>query len=169
MQDMITTERLVLRPPVDADGPVVMAGFNDFDVVKWLAKPPYPFRESDLKLRAPDGGSRWPGLAAIDHEGAMIGMVSGQPHVGFWLLKRAWGHGFATEAVRAMVRFAFERSDVDHLVSAYFDGNRGSERVLTKLGFRHMGQDTQWCEARQQDLINHNMQLNRSDWVTAPC
>lgn len=169
MPDTITTERLVLRPPVDADGPVVMAGLNDFDVVKWLANPPYPFREHDLRLRTEDGGSRWPGLAAIDHDGTMIGMVSGQPHLGFWLLKRAWGRGFATEAAHAMVRFVFENQSVNHLVSAYFDGNLGSERVLTKLGFRHVGQDTQWCQARQQNLINHNMRLNRCNGELAPC
>lgn len=169
MQDMITTERLVLRPPLDADGPVVIAGFNDYDVVKWLARPPYPFRESDWKLRREDGSSRWPDLAVIEHERHMIGMVSGIPHLGFWILQRAWGQGFATEAARAMVRFVFANTDVDHIKSGYFDGNAGSNRVLTKLGFRHVKQDTHWCEARRQDLVHHNMQLNRSDWEAAPC
>ncbi|MEO0752614.1 MAG: GNAT family N-acetyltransferase [Pseudomonadota bacterium] len=166
MQDVIETNRLTLRPPVDADGEVVIGGFNDFDVVKWLANPPYPFRQSDLHLRLEDGSSRWPGLACIEHRGAMIGMVSAEPHFGYWLLKHAWGHGFATEAGRAMRDAAFHRG-ADYISSGYFAGNTASEAVLTKLGFQHVGESRQWCEARQQTLPHHDMWLDRSDWDAA--
>ena len=163
MQDVITTKRLTLRPAVDADGAVVMAGFNDFDVVKWLANPPYPFREGDLKLRYDDGSSRWPELACIEHEGRMIGMVGADPHLGFWLLKDSWGKGFASEAARAMRDAAFERG-LDYLTSGYFDGNTASEAVLTKLGFQYVGESLHWCEPRQEKLLHHEMWLDRSDW-----
>jgi RimJ/RimL family protein N-acetyltransferase len=169
MTDKIITNRLVLRPPVDADAAIVMEGLNDYSVVKWLARVPYPFHERDLKLRNSDGSSRWPGLAAIDHDGDMIGMVSGMPHVGFWLLRRAWGKGFATEAARAMVNLVFARKDVEHVLSGYFDGNRASERVLEKTGFRQVSKDMHWCEARKKELPHHNMRLDRQDWEAARC
>ncbi|MEM8775548.1 MAG: GNAT family N-acetyltransferase [Pseudomonadota bacterium] len=164
MTDMIKTERLVLRPVVDADATIVIEGFNDFDVVKWLARPPYPFGIEDLKIRNDDGSSRWPAHAAIEHDGRMIGMVSGVPHLGFWLLRTAWGQGFATEAGLAMAAYVFADTDEDHLVSGYFEGNEASANVLRKIGFVETGRGTHWCNPRSEEFPHVDMRLNRTDW-----
>mgnify|MGYP001794643157 FL=1 len=76
MTQQIVTDRLVLRPAVEADAARFLEGLNDYDVVKWLAYAPYPYRDSDLCESGPDGCSLWPHLAVIEHEGDMIGMVS---------------------------------------------------------------------------------------------
>ncbi|MEO1284822.1 MAG: GNAT family N-acetyltransferase [Pseudomonadota bacterium] len=165
MTQQIVTDRLVLRPAVEADAARFLEGLNDYDVVKWLANAPYPYLESDLCLSGPDGSSLWPHLAIIEHEGDMIGMVSTEPHLGFWLLRRAWGEGFATEAARAMCDAAFGRG-VDYIASGFFDGNSGSEGVLAKLGFQYVGESQRWCEPQQKDLPHHDTWLDRSDWET---
>ncbi|MEO0569402.1 MAG: GNAT family N-acetyltransferase [Pseudomonadota bacterium] len=164
MTDRIRTERLVLRPVVAEDAAVIMAGFADFEVIKWLARPPYPFTAADLRIHNDDGSSRWPEMAAIEHKGRMIGIVSGAPHLGFWLLQEAWGQGFATEAGRAMAALVFEETAVDHLVSGYFDGNTASANVLAKLGFVETGRGTHWCEPRREDIPHIDLRLDRSDW-----
>ena len=50
------------------------------------------------------------------------------------------GHGYATEASRALVAFAFG-SGLVRVVRAHTKaGNAASERVLTKCGFKHVGE-----------------------------
>ncbi|MEM6586808.1 MAG: GNAT family N-acetyltransferase [Pseudomonadota bacterium] len=167
MSDMITTDRLTLRPYKDADADVLMDGFNDFDVVKWLANPPFPFTRSDVRLTRPDGSSRWPDVAAIDHDGVMIGSISRVPHFGFWLLRAVWNRGFASEAGRAMIQDFFETSQNTRLESGYFEGNAASARVLEKLGFKQTGRGLHRCQPQQQDLPYVGLALTRRDWEIA--
>ena len=167
MADVITTKRLVLRSARAADGDVVIAGLNDYEVVKWLARPPYPFTRADLRLTNDDGSTRWPDMAVIDCDGSMIGMISGVPHLGFWLLQRAWGQGYATEAGRGMIDRVFTTRDVDALDSGYFEGNAGSAKVLAKLGFRETGRGMKMCVARKRELPHVELSLTREDWETA--
>ncbi len=50
-----------------------------------------------------------------------------------------WGKGYATEAARRVIEFAFRSLDA-HRVIAFCDAdNRASERVMQKLGMRHEG------------------------------
>ena len=59
--------------------------------------------------------------------------------LGYALSENYWGKGFMTEAVHALMRYAFERMEVD-LVSAYcYPNNRRSRNVLQKCGFEFEG------------------------------
>lgn len=54
-----------------------------------------------------------------------------------WRLGRGhWGLGFATEAAREVMRFAFADVGLDRLVSICHLDNHASVRVMTKLGMR---------------------------------
>lgn len=167
MTDMMTTDRLVLRPYRDADADVLMTGFNDFSVVKWLANPPYPFTRADVRLQRDDGSSRWPDVAAISYLGDMVGSISRQPHFGFWLLREVWGLGLATEAGRAMIDDVFKSTDTTALSSGYFEGNRASARVLEKLGFREVERGRRLCRPQDKDLPYVGLMLTRRDWKIA--
>lgn len=169
MPDMITTERLVLRPYEDADADVLLSGFNDFDVVKWLSQPPYPFTRDDVRLRNADGSSRWPEVCAIEFDGQMVGSMSRHPHFGFWLLQRVWGLGLATEAGRAMIRAFFKDTDRMSLDSGYFVGNSASANVLQKLGFKETHRGMRRCQPQNKKLPFVGLELTRRDWELAPC
>lgn len=59
--------------------------------------------------------------------------------IGYVLARAAWGHGYASEAAAAMLRFGFDELDL-HKISATCDpDNRGSARVLEKIGMRREG------------------------------
>src|SRR5690606_38652938 len=59
--------------------------------------------------------------------------------VGFMLAPAHWGKGYAAEAVRAVLRFAFEAMDL-HRVEADVDPDNGASlRLLERLGFRREG------------------------------
>jgi [ribosomal protein S5]-alanine N-acetyltransferase len=58
--------------------------------------------------------------------------------VGFMLDREAWGHGYALEAVRTVVAFA-AANGIRKLTARTHLGNRRSEALLQKLGFREEG------------------------------
>jgi ribosomal-protein-alanine N-acetyltransferase len=87
------------------------------------------------------------GLWAVEvrESGAFIGFVglrapSFEAHftpcveIGWRLAQGSWGKGFATEAGRECVRFAFERLALDELVSFTVPSNQRSRAVMERLG-----------------------------------
>jgi RimJ/RimL family protein N-acetyltransferase len=54
--------------------------------------------------------------------------------VGWRLAREAWGHGYATEAGREALRFAFEVLVLDEVVSITTAGNARSRAVMRRLG-----------------------------------
>ena len=57
-----------------------------------------------------------------------------QPELGWALIRAHWGHGYATEAVAAIRRWAHEFRSIEQLVSLISPGNVRSQRVAERLG-----------------------------------
>ena len=54
-----------------------------------------------------------------------------------WVIRRSrWGHGFATEAARAALDWAWQRTPVDRIISMIQPDNVRSIRVAEKIGER---------------------------------
>lgn len=81
-------------------------------------------------------------LTAIGQLGA-----KGQPdahgdlEIGYGLNPEAWGQGYATEAVRALVAVLLARPGVRRVTAQTATSNPASARVLEKLGFERVGTD----------------------------
>ncbi|MCL4114214.1 UNVERIFIED_CONTAM: hypothetical protein GTU68_031859 [Idotea baltica] len=57
-----------------------------------------------------------------------------------WRLKyEYWGKGLATEGAKEVLRYAFEDLDISHLNSWTAIPNKGSERVMQKIGMKYKG------------------------------
>jgi [ribosomal protein S5]-alanine N-acetyltransferase len=84
----------------------------------------------------------WPLFLLED--GAFAGCAGLRPHpgepelleLGFHLRPLYWGQGFAPEAARAVIVYAFETLRVKGLFAGHHPANAASRRVITKLGFR---------------------------------
>ena len=50
-----------------------------------------------------------------------------------------WGKGYATEAMKAVFRFAFEELEVDLIKGSHFSANAASGAVMRKAGMTHIG------------------------------
>ena len=59
--------------------------------------------------------------------------------IGYELAREHWGHGYMTEALRAMIQCGFERKKIDVLAIGHFSGNNRSRRVIEKCGFQYEG------------------------------
>jgi ribosomal-protein-alanine N-acetyltransferase len=63
----------------------------------------------------------------------------GEIEVGYILRRSAWGNGYATEACRRLVQFAFEETELDEIVAVTDPENAVSQKVLRKCGLRDEG------------------------------
>lgn len=157
---ILESERLLLRPPHAADVPFIVPQIADWDVAKNLSRVPHPYCEQDAQnwlATHADGRARGTDYRfAITRkwDGIFIGACgvhlrgTGDFELGYWLGRRYWGHGYATEAARRLVSFAFRELKTDHLVASWFYDNPASGNVLTKIGFRPIGVETRDCLSR---------------------
>lgn len=172
-----TTQRLILRAPTLTDMPDFVAILNDYDVAKNLQRVAHPFTEAMF----------YDALARIDRDrrnssvhsfavtramdGALIGMCSaersheGAWEFGYWFGRPYWGQGYATEAARPVMRFAFEDLAAERLTAGWFDDNPASGAVLHKLGFGITGVTRVNCLARGCQVISNRTQLTRAEFA----
>ena len=158
----IRTERLVLRRLRPEDAGDLRRMISDWDVIRMLARPPYPYTSEhaeDFIAKA----FRYPWEFAITGP-AFMGVVGITGHLGYWLGRPFWGKGYMTEAASALIDtyFAKDRSDI---VSGVFTDNPGSRGVLSKLGFTETGVSKQMCVPRGEEVDHIDMILNRSTWL----
>jgi ribosomal-protein-serine acetyltransferase len=75
------------------------------------------------------------GTVSLDKHDRMLKSAS----VGYWLRSDLAGRGLMTEAVSAIVEFAFETVGLHRLELLAAPGNTGSARVAEKIGFSRRG------------------------------
>lgn len=67
-------------------------------------------------------------------------------HLGYWIDEEHQRRGYMTEAVRAVVRFAFDVLGLHRVQAAVMPHNAASLRVLEKLGFRKEGESPRYLQ-----------------------
>jgi len=73
------------------------------------------------------------GLADVRFEAAFLPAVE----IGWRLSKDAWGNGYATEAARAALTYAFGSAGLEEVVSFTATTNKPSQRVMERIGMTH--------------------------------
>ncbi len=68
---------------------------------------------------------------------------------GYWLARGAWGHGYATEAARAVLAWAVagDGARQERVIAVTNPANEASKRVLEKVGMRLVGQTDAYYDA----------------------
>jgi RimJ/RimL family protein N-acetyltransferase len=88
----------------------------------------------------------------------------GQTEIDFALARHYWGRGFASEAARAAVRFAFDTANLSELIGFVVPENGASRRVLARLGFVEERVVQQWGA----DLLLHTLTPQQFHAADAP-
>jgi ribosomal-protein-alanine N-acetyltransferase len=149
---MLQTARLDLRPLAPTDVDALFALKSDPVVMRYGSSPPWSDRQKavdyiERDLRAMAAGE-FVQLAIVAREdAAVIGTCNlgdfdtqcRRADVGYSLIVSAWGRGYASEAVAALLDWGFEHLDL-HRVEADIDPrNAASARALERLGFVREG------------------------------
>ena len=152
---MIRTERLLLREPRQDDDLTEFAA--DADVQRWIGPGSKPAAEL-IELWIAHWERNGVGHFIVEVDGEIIGRVGflvwdgrtwetsaydlaglhAETELGWAILSRYWGHGYATEAARAARAWI----DRERIISLIHPDNVRSQRVAEKLG-AHPGERVQ--------------------------
>lgn len=149
------TARLRLRPPSDADAPVVFAAWaQDREVTRYLTwRPHATVDESRAFLLRCEAAWRertaFPWAIEIRESGQLVGMVEMRlrgpaADIGYVLARPCWGAGYMTEAAGAVVEWAIAQPTIYRVWATCDVENVASARVLERLGMHLEGVLRRW-------------------------
>jgi RimJ/RimL family protein N-acetyltransferase len=147
----VRTERLLLRPLKAADADALLAYRSRLDVSRWV--PFEPMSSDDIleriagqwsRTELTDEGQALTLGAEVAATGELAGDVILMWHsrehaggeVGYVLNPTLSGHGYATEAARALLRLGFEQLGLHRIVARIDEENEPSVRLARRLGMR---------------------------------
>lgn len=182
MNGILQTERLRIRPLTVADAPTIAALAGRREIADTTISIPHPFSEAQARswIEKHTGGTSPAqsvifALTARDH-GRLIGAMGlrdidyehRHAELGFWIAIDHWGHGYATEAARAVIGYGFEALDLNRIHAHHMARNPASGRVLEKAGLRREGVLRQ--RVRKWGVFEDVMLLAilRDDWRPPP-
>lgn len=95
-------------------------------------------------------------LLAIDHDGAFVGTIGsftmdGEREVTYWIDPSRWGKGLGTLALEAFLGIEGTRP----LFARVAEHNIGSTKMLTRLGFAHVGAETAYADGVRHEVVEH--------------
>lgn len=146
----LRTARLDLSIPTLADVDAITAAAQDPEVPRWTTLPS-PYHRAHAKEFVAKAAAWWDEQSeltwGIRADGAWIGMIGlhrtiagGSAEIGFWMSAAARGHGYLSEAARAVIDFGFsEPLSLARIEWRAIVGNEASARAARSLGFRYEG------------------------------
>jgi len=174
MRDRIKTDRLILRPIQNRDAKNISTLGGAIEIARMTSTIPYPYpvmsaeffimtnRENHLRelcynyavTRHDDDALM--GIVGIFRRGADSAL-----ELGYWIGKPHWGHGYATEACKALLMEARHSLGVTRIVAGVFVDNPASLKVLNKLGFSSLETYGNWFSmARMERAKGVNLALD---------
>jgi RimJ/RimL family protein N-acetyltransferase len=172
---MLETPRLVLRlfAPEDVEAlagvlsdPIAMRfyprPFSRPEVEQWIERNRQRYKD--------DGHGLW--AIVVKQTGAMIGdcglvlqEVDGEqlPEVAYHVRRDHWCRGYATEAARACMQFAFETLKANRIISLIKPQNQPSWRVAEKNGLKVWKQVVRWGD------LHLVYSMRRDEWLASHC
>ena len=156
--ETIATPRLILRKPIAPDdAPRIYAAYaHDPEVARYLTWQPHrDLEESHRILRTRlawwDEGREFSWVITSRADGSVLGMISvsdddcpSRYTLGYVLARPHWGHGYTTEAARAVLDELFATPEVARVWAVVDCENLASLRVLEKAGMQREGLLRKW-------------------------
>jgi RimJ/RimL family protein N-acetyltransferase len=156
--ELLRTERLRLRDWTTS--PEDVARLTDLygrdEVTRWIGGPPsVPPEDLPARWAAVHAHDARYGCWAIEllDDARLAGTVLfkplphgvGEVEVGWHLHPECWGHGYATEAARAVIDRGFD-AGLPEVYAVVRPGNTASMAVCRRLGMTHLGRMRRWYD-----------------------
>ncbi len=149
---IIKEELFYLRPFSECDIDDHVRILSDWEVTKWLsASIPYPYSlEDGRKFLSQDRAEFEQGntirLAILEKAtNRLMGGIKifsfkeAECEIGYWMGKEFWGKGYGTKVLQSTIDWIKLAGNVKLLFAITANDNRGSRRILEKVGFTHQG------------------------------
>ena len=155
---MIETERLFLRPFCAEDEEILYQIYGDAEIMEYTPFDPMTREGAKAYLRKILAG--WQKDPVLDYELAIIvketGEKIGRCHmqvdeetdtamIGWMMLKKEWGKGYATEMTEALLDYSFDVLKVHRVNALCNPKNEKSWKVLEKCGLRREAHFREKC------------------------
>ncbi|MFE2283863.1 GNAT family N-acetyltransferase [Streptomyces sp. NPDC059443] len=145
---------VTLRDLVSDDAPAIQRIYSGKSVAFTTGKP-ITIEEATAKISA------WGRSAfGITVHGDLLGVVKIHSRtqstgtISYILREDSWGNGYATDAVRQITDFAFNRVGLERLEAKHHPDNPASGRVLAKAGFD--------CHGLHDDFVTYALEKKRT-------
>ncbi len=149
---ILEAQRLILRPFQESDIPEIVHLLQDPAISETTLNIPYPYTESHARhwLVAQrqdwEAGRGYTFAITRRADDQLLGAIDIRPkprfrkaELGYWIGKPYWGQGYATEAVRTIMRYGFETLGLNRIYASHFPENPASGRVMQKAGMKFEG------------------------------
>jgi ribosomal-protein-alanine N-acetyltransferase len=148
----IVTPRLRIRPFRPGDEAPMMEVYGNAEVMRYIPGGPLPdesavraIMDEQLVAHAARGYAYY--AVELVADGSVVGDAgfglfepTGDVEVGYTFARRAWGHGYATEAAAACLAAGLAGLDVARIIAVADVENVASHRVAERIGMRRDGE-----------------------------
>ena len=169
---VLETKRLCLRAPRLGDAKTVATLANDRRIAENTARIPHPYKMSDAEsfiAHANRAGGEAVFLIMLRDETIVgaCGVMQQEavPELGYWLGVDHWGKGYATEALHAVIDYAFTDLAHEALQAGARVTNPASRRVLEKCGFQWTGVGLYRISSIKSSAPIDRFRLERGIWT----
>ena len=181
MAPTLTTTRLQLRNFAASDAEGIERLLGDYEVAKYTARVPHPYPqgaaakwiEHQASEYADGRAINWAIMLRVQNQlvgsiGVCLASAQQRGELGYWIGRPYWGSGIATEAVGAIIRFAFTELPLRRITAEHLARNPASGRVLAKNGLQLEGvlREHFVRDGAVHDV--HSYGLLRSEWEARP-
>ena len=176
MKIHIETDRIILRELEVTDVQAMFELDSNPDVQKYLGnKPIHSLAEAEAQIQfirqqyADLGIGRWAiidkptnkfvGWGGLKFRTDVVNNHTNYYDVGYRLIQRFWGQGYATESAKASVKYAFEVLNVPAVYAMAHRDNMASRNALQKTGLKittqleYEGELCDWFELSKEDWL----------------
>ncbi len=157
----VAAERVALRPLTSNDADDLFAVFSDAEVMRYWSSPPWSDRSDAVELiervmrgAADNAFYQW-GIALNDGNHVIgtctlfqIDRRNRRAEIGFILRRDLWGKGLMSEAIGALLGFAFDTMNLHRIEADVDPRNESCLKLLESAGFVREGL------LRQRWLVN---------------
>jgi len=149
----LTTERLRIRPIDRSDAPAIQNAASAREIADTMISVPHPYPPGEAERyiarqrKEQEEGVSVTFAIELKRESSFCGLMEirsidrehSSAELSFWLNMEAWGRGYMSEVIHAILRYGFEELQLNRFYAYHMMRNPACGRVLEKNGFTQEG------------------------------
>jgi len=175
---MLHTERLIMRPWHTDDAPSLFEYASDERIGLAAGWPPHTSVEHSQEIIQTVFSRPLAYAVTLKQDNTAIGLAAllmgkdsnfdiadDEAEIAYWIGVPFWGQGLIPEAVKELMRHAFDELDFNALWCGYFADNENSRKAQEKCGFKHHHTEENKFNPFMNDYrTEHVSRIGKKEW-----